>query len=128
MQQSPEAPRPTAKDIAAKIRDDIAKGAFRPGEQLPVARGLAKEYGVALVTVQNAYRQLRDEGVAVAQQGRGTFVRDPAIPLGQEQGGSPAFAALATELSAIHQTLRDLSSRLERLEQLADDGPVQPAP
>lgn len=126
MELSPDTPRPTYKDIAAKIRDDITRGSLRPGDQLPTGRDLAHQYRVTLMTVQNAYRQLRDEGVIVSQQGRGTFVRDPANPLGQEEGGSPAFAALSGELSAIHQTLHELSTRLERLEQLADDGGANP--
>ncbi|WP_037573520.1 GntR family transcriptional regulator [Phaeacidiphilus oryzae] len=120
MTQSPDA-RPTYKDIASKIREDIERGALSPGERLPTGRELAEREGVHLMTVQNAYRLLRDEGLVVSQQGRGTFVRDPASPVGEEHGGSPAFAALSKELAAIHRTLGDLSERLERLERAADD-------
>ncbi|WP_406400701.1 GntR family transcriptional regulator [Streptomyces sp. NBC_00879] len=125
MESSPNAPKPTAKEIAAKYRGEIADGKREPGSQLPAARKLAKDLGVQLMTVQSAYGQLRDEGLVLTQQGRGTFVRDPSAPLGTEPGSSPAFAALAEELSSIHDALRQLGERLDRLEQLAgNDSPA----
>ncbi|MCX4827860.1 winged helix-turn-helix domain-containing protein [Streptomyces sp. NBC_01016] len=84
MDQSPEAPKqpPTAKDIAAEFRAKITgpDSTYDPGDRLPAARTLAKERHVQLMTVQSAYSQLRDEGLVLSQQGRGTFVRDPAAP------------------------------------------------
>ncbi|MFJ9726866.1 GntR family transcriptional regulator [Streptomyces sp. NPDC101209] len=131
MEQSSEASRqaPTAKDIAADFRAKITgpNSEYEPGRQLPAARKLAKELGVQLLTVQSAYNQLRDEGLVLTQQGRGTFVRDPSVPLGTEPGSSPAFTALSAELSSIHDALRLLGERLDRLEQLVGDG-TPPAP
>ncbi|MEU4932739.1 winged helix-turn-helix domain-containing protein [Streptomyces yokosukanensis] len=122
MEQSSGAPKQahTAKDIAADFRAKIAgpNREYEPGEQLPAARKLAKELGVQLLTVQSAYSQLRDEGLVLTQQGRGTFVRDPSVPLGTEPGSSPAFTALAAELSSIHEALRLFGERLDRLEHL----------
>ncbi|WEO95316.1 GntR family transcriptional regulator [Streptomyces sp. FXJ1.172] len=122
MEQSSEAPKqaPTAKNIAADFRAKITgpNREYEPGHRLPAARKLAKELGVQLLTVQSAYNQLRDEGLVLTQQGRGTFVRDPSVPLGTEPGSSPAFTALATELSSIHEALRLLDERLGRLEQV----------
>lgn len=118
MDSSPDRPKPTAKDIAATFRSEIEGRRREPGSRLPAARQLAKELGVQLMTVQSAYAQLRDEGLVLSQQGRGTFVRDPAIPLGAQPGSSPAFAALATELTSIHEALHLLSERLDRLEQV----------
>jgi DNA-binding transcriptional regulator YhcF (GntR family) len=126
MEHSSEAPRqaPTAKDIAADFRAKITgpKREYEPGDRLPAARTLAKQLGVQLLTVQSAYGQLRDEGLVLTQQGRGTFVRDPSMPLGTEPGSSPAFTALSAELSSIHDALRLLGERLDRLEQLVGDG------
>ncbi|MFF8943089.1 GntR family transcriptional regulator [Streptomyces sp. NPDC014864] len=125
MEQSPEAPKrtPAAKEIAAEFREKIAgpNREYAPGDQLPAARKLAKDLGVQLMTVQSAYGQLRDEGLVLTQQGRGTFVRDPSMPLGTEPGSSPAFTALAAELSSIHDALRMLGERLDRLERLVGD-------
>ncbi|MGW5738944.1 MULTISPECIES: GntR family transcriptional regulator [Streptomyces] len=121
MDLSPEAPKQTAKEIAAEYRAKIAdpnNDDYSPGKQLPAARQLAKKLGVQLMTVQSAYSQLRDEGLVLTQQGRGTFVRDPAAPLGTEPGSSPAFTALAGELSSIHDALRLLGERMDRLEEI----------
>ncbi|AIV35988.1 GntR family transcriptional regulator [Streptomyces sp. CCM_MD2014] len=124
MDQSAEAPKtsPTAKQIAAEFREKITgpDREYGPGDRLPAARTLAKKLGVQLMTVQSAYGQLRDEGLILTQQGRGTFVRDPSVPLGTEPGSSPAFTALAAELNAIHDTLRVLGERLDRLERLVE--------
>lgn len=87
MEKSPGPPRPTAKDIAADIRHQIVNGDLGPGDQLRAARELAKEYGVTLVKVQNAYRELSEEGLVFSQQGRGTFVIDPSQPVGDGQRG-----------------------------------------
>ncbi|MCX4988452.1 winged helix-turn-helix domain-containing protein [Streptomyces sp. NBC_00568] len=125
MEQSPDAHRqaPTAKEIAAEFREKITgpRPGYDPGDRLPAARKLAKDLGVQLMTVQSAYGQLRDEGLVLTQQGRGTFVRDPSMPLGTEPGSSPAFTALAAELSSIHDALRLLGERLDRLEHLVGD-------
>ncbi|WP_310727530.1 winged helix-turn-helix domain-containing protein [Streptomyces sp. N2A] len=127
MDPSSYAPKPTAKDIAARYRKEIANGEREPGTRMPAARQLAKELGVQLATVQSAYNQLRDEGLVLSQQGRGTFVRDPSIPLGTEPGSSPAYTALADELNSIHDALRLLGERLDRLERVVGDTtpPVQ---
>ncbi|MER7955173.1 winged helix-turn-helix domain-containing protein [Streptomyces sp. NPDC096030] len=127
MEKSPGTPRPTAKDIAADIRQQLVSGDLGPGDQLPAARDLAKRYGVTLVKVQNAYRELSEEGLVVSQQGRGTFVIDPSQPdAGGRRGGS-AFVALATEMSAMHETIRQLGDRIERLEQIVNSGESAPA-
>ncbi|MFD0152263.1 winged helix-turn-helix domain-containing protein [Streptomyces sp. NPDC055721] len=127
MEKSPATPRPTAKDIAADIRQQLVSGDLGPGDQLPAARDLAKRYGVTLVKVQNAYRELSEEGLVVSQQGRGTFVIDPSQPVDEGQRGGSAFVALATEMSAMHETIRQLGDRLERLEQIVNSGGSSPA-
>ncbi|MCL6300503.1 GntR family transcriptional regulator [Streptomyces kronopolitis] len=121
MDPSSHAHKPTAKDIAARYRKEIANGEREAGSRLPAARQLAKELGVQLVTVQSAYSQLRDEGLVLSQQGRGTFVRDPSVPLGTQPGSSPAYTALAEELNSIHDALRLLDERLDRLERVVGD-------
>ncbi|KIZ17353.1 GntR family transcriptional regulator [Streptomyces natalensis] len=121
MNPSSDAAKPTAKDIAARYRKEIASGEREVGSRMPAARKLAKDLGVQLMTVQSAYNQLRDEGLVLSQQGRGTFVRDPAVPLGTEPGSSPAYVALAEELNSIHDTLRLLGERLDRLERVVGD-------
>ena len=42
--------------------------------RLPSERDLAEEYGVAYQTVRRAMKLLRDRGMIITRQGRGTFV------------------------------------------------------
>jgi GntR family transcriptional regulator len=65
--------RAIAADLAAKIRD----GHYAPGEALPAQRELSTAYGVTLMTLRQALRELSDEGLIVQQPGRGTFVAPP---------------------------------------------------
>jgi GntR family transcriptional regulator len=49
--------------------------------KLPSERDLAEEYGVAYQTVRHAMKVLRERGLIITRQGRGTFVaagRPPA--------------------------------------------------
>ena len=62
--------------IANAIRGRIADGTYRPGQQLPASAALAKEHGVALMTVRQALGILQLEGAIEARHGAGTFVAD----------------------------------------------------
>jgi GntR family transcriptional regulator len=42
--------------------------------KLPAERDLATEYGVAYQTVRHAMKVLRERGLIITRQGRGTFV------------------------------------------------------
>jgi GntR family transcriptional regulator len=67
--------RSIAADIAAKIR----AGHYAPGEALPAQRELSASYGVTLMTLRQALRQLSDDMLIVQQPGRGTFVAPPHL-------------------------------------------------
>jgi GntR family transcriptional regulator len=67
--------RAIAADLAAKIR----AGHYAPGEALPSQRDLSASYGVTLMTLRQALRQLSDEGLISQQAGRGTFVSPPHL-------------------------------------------------
>lgn len=127
MEKSPGTPRPSAKDIAADIRRDIVEGVLLPGKQLDAARDVAKQYGVTLVKVQNAYRMLSDEGLVYSQQGRGTFVLDPANPPEDATRDNSAYALLLAQISTMHEAIRQLGERLEHLERIVNaDQPTPP--
>ncbi len=64
------------QSIAVDIRDRIARGTLKPGQQLPASASLAKQYGVALMTVRQALALLEQEGTVEARHGAGTFVVD----------------------------------------------------
>jgi DNA-binding transcriptional regulator YhcF (GntR family) len=68
-------PRPPYIQVANDLRAAILTRKFAPGEKLPSGAELAKHYGIARMTVQQALRILKDEGLVVARQGSGVFVR-----------------------------------------------------
>jgi len=76
MSLDPDDPRPPYLQIANALRAAILTKTLAAGEQLPSGNELAKRYGVARMTVQQAFKVLRDEGLIVSRQGSGVFVRE----------------------------------------------------
>ena len=72
----PDDPRPPYQQVANAVRAAILTRAFQPGDRLPSLNELSERYGVARMTVQQAMRVLRDEGLIVSRQGSGMFVRE----------------------------------------------------
>lgn len=72
--------RPFYLQIADALRHDIHAGDFRPGDQLPSERDLRERWKVSPQTVRAALNQLHAEGLVVSYQGRGSFVREQAVP------------------------------------------------
>ncbi|GAA4155103.1 HD domain-containing protein [Actinomadura keratinilytica] len=70
--------RPAHVQISASIRAAIITGELAPGAQLPSSHELAKQFGVARMTVQHAIRTLKDEGWLDSRVGSGVYVRDQA--------------------------------------------------
>jgi GntR family transcriptional regulator len=62
--------RPIYMQLAAQVKEQIRKGALRPGEDLPSVRDLATTLGINLHTAHRAYQILRDEDVIVLRLGR----------------------------------------------------------
>jgi DNA-binding transcriptional regulator YhcF (GntR family) len=69
-------PRPPYMQVASSLRAGILTRRFTPGEKLPSGTALAEHYGVARMTIQQAIRLLRDEGLVVSRTGSGVFVRE----------------------------------------------------
>jgi DNA-binding transcriptional regulator YhcF (GntR family) len=93
MPLDPEDPRPPYQQVANALRAAILTRKFQPGDQLPSGSELATEYGVARMTVQQALRILRDEGLILSRQGSGVFVRDRTErPVGLRPHVENAFA------------------------------------
>ena len=76
----PDDERPPYEQIASIVRDSIQRGQLRPGDRLPGRAAMAEEYEVSQMTVQSALRVLREEGLIVARQGSGVFVRTTPVP------------------------------------------------
>jgi DNA-binding GntR family transcriptional regulator len=66
---------PAYAQLVGLLRRQIAAGVFRPGDRLPSEAQLCERYGVSPMTVRRAINILVAQGVVIAEQGRGTFVR-----------------------------------------------------
>lgn len=62
--------------VAAELRAQILAGELKPGDRLDTQIALADFYGTARMTIQQALRQLKAEGLITSQQGSGVFVAD----------------------------------------------------
>ncbi len=108
----PDDARPPYQQLADALRTGIQSGDLAPGEQLPTLQALASEYGVSIGTVKSALGVLRDVGLIVSRQGKGSFVRTRMTDVGQ-----PPPDALAELRVAVNQ----LTERVDEVERrLAD--------
>ena len=57
----------------------IARGEFKPGQQLPTEQALAGRFAVNRHTLRRAMAELEERGLVRIEQGRGTFVQEPVI-------------------------------------------------
>lgn len=105
---------PLYLQIATLIRRRIRKGYWQPGERIPSLDILAKELGVALVTVRQAVGLLEEEGFLWRKQGKGTFVSDDP--------GHSRWLHLKSDWSSL---IRHLEGKEPRLLKVAD-GDRQP--
>lgn len=64
----------SSNQIAEDITERIKAGEYQPGSQLPTYAALAALYSVSPGTIAIVVRILRERGVVVGVQGRGTFV------------------------------------------------------
>lgn len=71
----PTSDRPVFRQIADLLRDDITSGRLEEGARLPSETQLVQEFGTARGTVRQAIAQLKAEGLAASEHGRGAFVR-----------------------------------------------------
>ena len=70
---------PAYRQVADGLRARIKAGEFEPGAQLPSERELVQMYSVSRPTVRDAVNLLVQDGVVIAEHGRGVFVRPPAV-------------------------------------------------
>ncbi len=71
-----------SKPLHIQLREEllrrIASGEWKVGEPIPNEQDLAKAFGLSPGTVRKALDWLESAKLVIRQQGRGTFVRDPA--------------------------------------------------
>jgi DNA-binding LacI/PurR family transcriptional regulator len=86
---------PTYLRITRLLRERISAGVYHPNEFLPPERELAQEFHASRQTVRQAIESLRQDGIVVPEQGRGTRVLgDPAGIANPERMAHFQLAAL----------------------------------
>lgn len=73
-------PHAKYRALADELRRRIAAGLLPPGAPLPSETALINESGLSRGMVREAIKLLRDEGLVITEQGRGSYVR-PILPV-----------------------------------------------
>lgn len=101
-----------------RIRERILRGEFSPGEALS-ARRLAQEFGMSLLPISQAFRQLESEKLLESRPRAGTRVR---IPQPEEIRGRcivrEALEAQSARLCSVNATMKERVELMRRAEQL----------
>jgi GntR family transcriptional regulator len=78
-------PVPPFEQIRAQISALVGSGDLRAGDRLPPVRQLAADLGLAIGTVNRAYRELEAEGLVVTRRRTGTHIAEHAQPTGEAE-------------------------------------------
>src|SRR5262252_3119080 len=70
----PDLPVPLGVQLRGVIEYGIVCGQLQPGERLPPVRSMARQLGIAPMTVSQVYKELKEVGLLETKQGNGTFV------------------------------------------------------
>ena len=108
------------KAVVDAFASDIRAGRLASGTRLPTHRQLATREGIAVVTASRVYAELEAMGLVSGEQGRGTFVRDIALPPGHgiDQRAAAAdtidlsfnYPALPGQADLLRHALRELAA------------------
>lgn len=71
----PQSATPVYVQVANIVRARILDGRLLPDRPVPSESQLQQEFGVARGTARKSIELLREEGLVVTVQGRGSFVR-----------------------------------------------------
>lgn len=66
--------------VFEQVRQQVASGELKPGDQLPTVRALAADLRVNFNTIARAYRMLDEAHIISTQQGRGTYILEETSP------------------------------------------------
>lgn len=84
------------RQAAERLRAQIASGELRVGESLPSEGTLAERFGVSLITVRQALRELQDEGLILKRAAK------PAIVAAAEPLAARMLNNLGDVIAATH--------------------------
>jgi DNA-binding transcriptional regulator YhcF (GntR family) len=109
MSLDPDDPRPPYQQVASALRAAILTRTIEPGDKLPSQAELGARYGVARMTIQQALRILKDEGLVVSRQGSGMYARErTGKPVGLRPHIERAFEADIVQIDFVGYTAETL--------------------
>lgn len=62
------------KQVAAHLREKIARGDWKDGDRFPTETALVESYGVSRSTIREALKELLNQGLIYTQRGKGSFI------------------------------------------------------
>ncbi len=80
------------EQVATRVKEQIARRTYRPGDRLPSVRELSRAYKVSITTVLDAYRLLEDQGYIHPRPQSGHYVRSrPTARPAEPERTQPKF-------------------------------------
>ena len=70
---------PLYQQIVNQMKQMIAVGEWKSGQEIPSIRQLAADLRVSVITVKRAYFELEHAGLIVTQHGKGSFVTNDVV-------------------------------------------------
>lgn len=111
---------PVSKADAAyeRLRNEIRRGAFEPGERVTLKR-LSEMLGMSLTPVRESLKRLETEGFVIHQPHRGTFIAEvSADRLDQIYRLRGVLEPMAIQLAAERVAREGLSEELDQIKEL----------
>ena len=93
---------PLHRQVGAVLRNQIANGEYRVGDQLPTEGALGDQFGVSRATIRMALRALEAEGLLTRRRALSRGARpSPERTRSLADGGGSSTSAGAVALSAM---------------------------
>jgi GntR family transcriptional regulator len=109
---------PIYLQVVERIKERLAAGQLKPGDQLPTVRSLASDLRVNFNTIARAYRTMDESGIISTQQGRGTYILEMPSP---EVIGSIRAKALVDLTRRYLEDAERLGAEPEELDQILNE-------
>ena len=109
---------PLWMDVTRRIQAMVRESGLVPGDRLPTETRLAARFDVNRHTVRRALKHLEQLGMVEARQGRGRFVRMPAIHY--QIGARPRFGSNLAEQN-VEATTQLIEIAIETASELVAD-------
>ena len=114
---------PIYVQIMDQIRQMVASGDLKQGDQLPTVRQLATDLRINWNTVARAYKLLDEAGLISTQQGRGTYIWEEPTEETMKQLKKKSLEELArTYLNETHRLGYSLEDAIEELKHIQTTG------